>query len=84
MWLFREHRGGLKESMKTCKSYNSLLEVIEAAADKATYHKGITSEIQILLYSAGDERIGWRPVYIVCGRNEVIGFCTERSIDVSL
>lgn len=76
-WLFREHRGGLKESMKTCKSYNSLQEVIEAAVKKAVYEKR-TDCISITLYSKEDERIGWSPVYIVCGRNEVIGFCTER------
>lgn len=77
MWLFREHRGGLKEAMETCKSYNSLKEVIKAASQKATYRKGDTNEIKIFLYSAEDKRIGWRPVYIVCGKKEVIGFCTE-------
>ena len=76
MWLFREHRDGLKESMKTCKTYNNLREVTEAAAEKAVYEKQ-TDSINITLYSKKDERIGWRPVYIICGKNEVIGFCTE-------
>lgn len=77
MWLFREHRGGLKESMKTCKSYDSLFDVIKFAANKAVYEKYLSS-IQIIFYSEKDERIGWGPVYMVCGKNEVIGFCTEK------
>lgn len=75
-WLFREHRGGLKESMKTCKSYNSLCEVIEAAVKKAAYPTS-KREIHIDYYSAVDERINWKPVYIVFTDKEVIGFCTE-------
>lgn len=77
MWLFREHRGGLKESMKTCKSFNTLKDLIEYASQKSTYLKCCMSDIQLYLYCIEDERIGWNPVYIVCVKNEVIGFCTE-------
>lgn len=80
-WLFREHRGGLKESMETCKTFNSLLEVIQYAFKKATNGRTIMSDIEIHFYSDGDVRIGWSPVYIVCGKNEVIGFCTEKVSD---
>lgn len=74
-WLYREHRGGLKESMATLKKFNTLHEMILHISSK---EKCRTDEVTIYLYhNAPDERIGWDRTYLVCGKAEVYGMCTE-------
>lgn len=74
-WLYREHRGGLKESMKTLKKFDSLYEMLKHISVK---EKCDISDITIYLYhNAPDDRIGWSRTYLVCGKAEVYGMCTE-------
>lgn len=60
--LFREHRGGLEDSMKTLKSFNNRDELVE-------YCKSILDkefdEFEIKPYGGPDARIGWDATYMV-------------------
>lgn len=74
-WLYRDHRGGLEESMKTLKKFDSLYEMINYISTKAECKM---SNIGIELYTnAPDERIGWKYTYVVIIQGQAWGFCTE-------
>lgn len=74
-WLYREHRGGLKESMATLKKFNSLYEMIRYISTKEECKMW---DIDIEFYTnAPDERIGWKYTYLVSIQRQAWGFCTE-------
>lgn len=73
MALFREHRGGLNESMLTVVTVGNLAELI---AHLKTLH-GIRSAAQVTIKHYGyDPRIMWDN-YIVCINGEAVGFTNE-------
>ncbi len=63
---FREHRGGLEESLKTVVEVNSLAE-LEAHILKIWYPFGLDSvELTFTKYTPdGDSRIDWKELYLV-------------------
>lgn len=61
MFLFRYHKGGLAESMKTVKGFNSkegLIADIQKGLDRFGGHELDASNIEVKSYGF-DSRIGW-------------------------
>lgn len=83
-WKYRPHRRTLEESMKECREFESLADVLEYVAGEW----GIQRFDLTIKYVCDDNRIGWCPTYYVCTDitfntrtyNEIpqcIGMCTE-------
>jgi hypothetical protein len=68
--LFRMHRGGLKEAMKTVQPVKSLDEIYEISGI-AQY--GIENKLKINHYCF-DSRINWDTYIVTCEGFGVIGF----------
>jgi hypothetical protein len=75
---FREHRGGLAESMETLVEVDSKLALVVYIQNLlAPYRVTVAYEdvVSTLYGSSGDARIGWEKVYIVTVKGYgVIGF----------
>ena len=61
----RMHRGGLQESMATCKECPSMKEVVDYLEDNDIDVDSVYCE---LYCNEGDERIGWKKTYMILGR----------------
>lgn len=78
--LFREHRGGLAESMKTIVKVNNHKELVEhcktiMAKNNETFEP---DNLNIAPYGGADSRIGWESVYIVTIKGHgVIGYTNK-------
>ena len=80
---YRPYRGTLKESMKECREFDSLVDLFEYIAREWGIHKFDLS----IKYVCDDNRIGWCPTYGICTdtfdaktyneRPQCIGMCTE-------
>jgi len=83
MIKYRDHRGGLDESMQTLKEFESIEDlkkyVIERSIKEGNPLRFVhmeSSHIEIKEYSDGpDKRIGWDKTYIVIDNVGPIGFC---------
>lgn len=53
-WKYRPHRGTLEESMKECREFDSLSDVLEYIASEWGIHKFDLS----IKYACDDNRIG--------------------------
>ena len=72
---FRFKRETLADSMATAISIDPTRKALLAAIHGDVDFEATTAlEIAVLWYAAGDERIGWAPLYVVKGRNGIIGF----------
>jgi hypothetical protein len=74
---FRLHRGGLKESMKTCVDIHPTLSAIYNVLRK-TYPEWVCHirDLSVSLYYCGerDNRTGWEKTYIVTIKKLPVGF----------
>jgi len=70
----RLHRGGLQESMETMKEF-------ETAEECREFFHGACGQkdIESSFYCESDDRIGWKPVYMVFNKYGPIGF-SDREI----
>lgn len=67
MTRFREHRGGLAESMLTAREISSRSELVaHMRAELSRYGFAFADNaVRIEPYGGDDERIGWKDVHIV-------------------
>ena len=67
--IFREHRGGLEESMATCiilpSRHALLLHIRKLLLPFGVYVKDEKLHIREYNGGRGDNRIGWRALYVV-------------------
>lgn len=78
IWLYRNCLANLKDSMKSLKKFYTLYGVISYIAKKEKCEK---EDINIFLYcDYPDDRINWDYTYIVCVKNEIVGFLTQKYI----
>lgn len=69
MIIFRPHRGNLDVAMKEAKEFSSLKELLSFVITE--HNKTVpffqigTNDLSIKLYSTGDNRIGWKDVFII-------------------
>ena len=82
---FREHRGGLKESMDTMRTFNSMnyFLVFLVARYSKCFKNLNTSSISFCFNSKYDSRIGWCNVFLVCIDGDAVGHCSFDNIDMS-
>lgn len=78
---FREHKGGLDESMATCidlADYDALLAHLKSLLRpwQGALQEDVTPEsVRVELYSGADDRIGWKQTWMVTLRGYgVLGF----------
>lgn len=70
MIIFRPHRGSLEMAMKEVKEFTSLKNLLSFIVEE--HNKTIPffqidiNDLSIKLYSNGDNRIGWKDVFIIC------------------
>ena len=80
--IFREHKGGLYESMQTCinvKDIDELYNVLSSRLSKYGY-KFTSDQLSIKPYGY-DERIGWDTHIVTIGGYGVAGF-TNGPLDI--
>lgn len=67
MIRFREHRGGLEESLKTTREFDTPAEVREHLyyLFGSILVEGVTSEPYSNQADGGDDRMGWKNVHIL-------------------
>jgi hypothetical protein len=65
---YREHRGGLEESMKTVKEFSTQSEFLAHITKTIYYLKG---PIKVEKYGGIDTRIGWDTYIVTVGGNAV-------------
>ena len=71
MIIHRPHRGGLEKSMAEAREFNSLGECINTLISEFNSNYGdcfeVTPEdICICPYGEGDNRIGWKDLFMIC------------------
>jgi hypothetical protein len=75
---FREHRGGLAESMATEVTIDSSLDALAEHLEKVLLKAFRSGSITVKLYDERpDERIGWLKTFVVLDDHGVIGFTDQ-------
>jgi hypothetical protein len=67
MIKYRDHRGGLSESMETAREFETMDQVREHVAESLyPFYVDVTKEnFHSEFYCEEDRRIGWKPVCLV-------------------
>lgn len=73
---YREHRGGLAESLATTVKVDGFAGILAHEQAKEFPWPDLSLEaISAHPYGGDDDRCGWKDVHIVCLEGEPIGFC---------
>lgn len=70
MWLFRPHRGGLKEAMELLQEFDTIDDIFNHISnDWNNWNEHVTVHPCDLMYDLygenGDSRIGWSKTYVI-------------------
>ncbi|MBQ6627959.1 MAG: hypothetical protein IJH65_04005 [Methanobrevibacter sp.] len=74
MVIAREHRGGLKESMETARTFETKEDMIKYYTDMWSEWEGKKVKITVSDVITYDNRIGWNTRYILCD-GSAVGMC---------
>lgn len=71
---FREHRGGLDESLATMVEVNNLAGLLDHIHSVFLWPHVTDADLSFEPYGGDDDRIGWKDVHAVLLKGSIIGF----------
>lgn len=77
MILFRQHRGGLEESMATVREVDSLSQLVDIIRED---DDSVSAESIKIAFMCFDNRTGW-DTYVVTTDNKAVGFTNGKFDD---